>query len=180
MADESIFSPFLTRGARFFTLCNPESVLKSPPSSPLKHPYLSLKLFFTSAFVLGFGFAPASLTLKPIDEALDRKPFIAQLRGSKPMKRISFLRRPITYNFERPHSKAEGPDRRFRRNLPSVMIATQSPRGEVGTTRNRGEGGGDIILFNAFVFVLFIIPSKMCESYHTKLVFYFYDHLSPV
>ena len=66
------------------------------------------------------------------DEALERKPFIAQLRGCKPMKRIPFLRRPITHNFKRPHSKTEEPDPAtagFRRNLPSLMIATQSPRG---------------------------------------------------
>jgi len=48
------------------------------------------------------------------------------------MKRIPFPRRPITYKFKRPHSKAEEPDPAtagFRRNPPPIMIATQSPRG---------------------------------------------------
>ena len=62
------------------------------------------------------------------DEALERKPFIVQLRGSKPMKRIQFLRRLITHTFKRPHSKAEEPDCLFRRDQPSLMIATQSPK----------------------------------------------------
>jgi len=64
------------------------------------------------------------------DEALERKPFIVQLRGSKPMKTIQFLRRLITHTFKRPHSKAEEPDCLFRRNLPSFIITTQPPRGE--------------------------------------------------
>ena len=80
------------------------------------------------------------------DEALERKPFIAQLWGSKPMKRIPFPRRPITHNFKRPHSKAEEPDCLFRRNSPSIMITTQSLK---------REGEGDVILFNAFVLILF-------------------------
>ena len=63
------------------------------------------------------------------DEALGRKPFIAQLWKSKPMKRIPFLRGPITHKFKRPHSKAEEPDCLFRRYPPSIMITTQSPRG---------------------------------------------------
>ena len=46
------------------------------------------------------------------------------------MKRIQFLRRPITYNVKRPHSKAEEPDCLSRRNPPSIMITTWSPRGE--------------------------------------------------
>jgi hypothetical protein len=81
------------------------------------------------------------------------------------MKGIPFLRRPITHNFKRPHSKAEKPDPAaagFLWYLPSLMIMTQFPRGEgffiknphrnpspltgeVGTTRNRGEGGGENI-----------------------------------
>ena len=64
------------------------------------------------------------------DEALGRKPFIAQLWKSKPMKRIPFLRGPITHKFKRPHSKAEEPDCLSLRNPPSTMITTQSPRGE--------------------------------------------------
>jgi hypothetical protein len=69
------------------------------------------------------------------DEALERKPFIAQRWGAKPMKRNPFARRPITHNFKQPHSKAEEPDCLFRRNPPSIMIATQSLDG-----RGRGEG----------------------------------------
>jgi hypothetical protein len=42
------------------------------------------------------------------------------------MKRIPFLRRPIPRNFKRPRSKAEEPDCLFRRNLPSLIITTQS------------------------------------------------------
>ena len=48
------------------------------------------------------------------------------------MKRIPFLRRPITHNFKRPHSKTEKPDPAtagFRRNLPSFIITTHPPRG---------------------------------------------------
>jgi len=41
------------------------------------------------------------------DDALERKPFIAQLRGTKPLKRIPSLRRPIAHTFKRPRSKAE-------------------------------------------------------------------------
>jgi len=49
------------------------------------------------------------------------------------MKRIQFLRRLITHTFKRPHSKAEEPDPAtagFRRDQPSLMIATQSLGGE--------------------------------------------------
>ena len=63
------------------------------------------------------------------DEALERKPFIAQRWGAKPMKRNPFPTRPITHNFKRPHSKAEEPDPAtagFRWNPLSIMIATQS------------------------------------------------------
>ena len=63
------------------------------------------------------------------DEALERKPFIAQRWGVKPMKRNPFPTRPITHNFKRPHSKAEEPDCLFRWNPLSIMITTQSPRG---------------------------------------------------
>jgi len=48
------------------------------------------------------------------------------------MKTIPFLRRPITHNFKRPHSKAEEPDpvtAGFRRNLPSSIITTHPPEG---------------------------------------------------
>jgi len=69
------------------------------------------------------------------DEALERKPFIAQIWISKPIKRIPFPRRPITHNFKRPHSKAEEPDCLVRWNLPSLIIATQSLAGE-----GKGEG----------------------------------------
>jgi hypothetical protein len=69
---------------------------------------------------------------------------MAQLRGSKPMKRNPFLRRPITYNSKRPRSKAEEPDHLFRWNPPFIMITTHSLK------------GGDIILFNAFILVIVI------------------------
>jgi len=85
------------------------------------------------------------------DEALEREPFIAKLWGSKPMKRIPFPTRPITHNFERPRSKAEEPDCLFRRNPPSIMITTQSPRGE----GNRG----DYFLFSSIAFSKNLIPS---------------------
>ena len=70
------------------------------------------------------------------DEALEREPFIAQLRGTKPMKRNQFLRRPSAHNFKRPHSKVEGPDCLFRRNLPPIMITTQPLKGEEGFLEN--------------------------------------------
>ena len=70
------------------------------------------------------------------DEALERKPFIAQLEGSKPMKTVPFLRRPITHNFKQPHSKAEEADCLFRRNLPSLIITTQSLKGEESFLEN--------------------------------------------
>ena len=81
------------------------------------------------------------------DEALERKPFIAQLLCSKPMKRILFLRRPITHNFKQPHSKVEEPDCLSRWNLPSLIITTQSleggfirPTSWMGNRRHRGLG----------------------------------------
>jgi len=69
---------------------------------------------------------------RPGDEALERKPFIAQRWGAKPTKRNPFPRRPITHNFKRPHSKAEEPDCLFRRDPLSIMLTTQSPRGRGG------------------------------------------------
>jgi hypothetical protein len=45
------------------------------------------------------------------------------------MKRNPFLKRPITHNFKRPHSKAEEPDRLFCRNPFCIMIVTQSLEG---------------------------------------------------
>jgi hypothetical protein len=49
------------------------------------------------------------------------------------MKRIPFLRRPITHKFKRPHSKAEEPDCLSLRNPPSIMITTQSlSKGGIG------------------------------------------------
>jgi hypothetical protein len=63
------------------------------------------------------------------------------------MKRIPFLRRPITHKFKRPHSKAEEPDCLSPRNPPSIMITTQSPK-------ERERGGGDNFKgFNAFVLI---------------------------
>ena len=85
------------------------------------------------------------------DEALERGPFIAKLWGSKSMKRIPFPTRPITHNFERPRSKAEEPDCLFRRNPPSIMITTQSPRGK--------GNGGNYFLFSSIAFSKNLIPS---------------------
>ena len=61
------------------------------------------------------------------------------------MKRIPFPRRLITHDFKRPHSKAEEPDCLFRRNPPSIMIATQSL------------GGGRGVLFRGCKFFDFLL-----------------------
>ena len=66
------------------------------------------------------------------DEALERKPYIAQRWGAKPMKRNPFPRRPITHYFKRTHSKTEEPDCLSRRNPLSIMIKTQSLKGGGG------------------------------------------------
>ena len=63
------------------------------------------------------------------DEVSERKPFIAHLRCSKPMKRISFLKKPITRNFKRSHSKAEEPNCLLLRNLPSSSLRHSLSRG---------------------------------------------------
>jgi hypothetical protein len=50
------------------------------------------------------------------------------------MKRIPFLRRPITYTFKRPHSKAKEPGCLFCQNPPFIMITTQPLKGREGIT----------------------------------------------
>ena len=57
------------------------------------------------------------------------------------MKRIPFLRRPITHNSKRPHSKAEELDRLSRRNPPFILITTQPLGGE-----GWGEGTSDFTI----------------------------------
>ena len=70
-----------------------------------------------------------------MEQAVGRRSFRAETAyrsvwGLKVHEIFHLQERPIPHNLERPHSKAEEPERLFNRNSSLIMIATHSRWGE--------------------------------------------------